>query len=122
MLLIFYNKDMDVCIFEYCMINGVLSLEKKEIVYNNDTHAKLFKDKIGDVSDYIHRVLLDNQDRFKDKRVIIFDSDAESSLYDRSELMDMLFLYRREITIVKAEISEEDAEAVASWLCSHSSI
>lgn len=122
MILIFYNEDMDVCILEYAISDGGLTLERRDIFYNDDINAKLFKEEIGETSDYIHKVLLDNQHRFKGKRVIIFDSDAESSLYDRSELIDMLFLYRRELTIVRAEISEKDAKAVASWLYSHSSI
>ena len=119
MIIVFYNKDMDVCIHEYDSSDGVLSLARRDTFYNDDTNAKEFKEKIGTTSYFIDKVLLNNQSRFEGKRVIVFDDSKEGSLYDRADLIDMLFLYRREITILKANITEEDAKNVANWLFDH---
>lgn len=119
MILVFYNKDMNVCIFQYSTNDGVLALEQKDVYLNKDTDAKLFKDKLGVTDYFINEVLLSNQDRFKGQRVIIFDNSRDGSMYDRAELVDMLFLYRREITILKADVSEEDAGSLATWLYEH---
>ena len=86
---------------------------------NKDTNAKLFKEKLGVTDYFIDKVLLSAQGRFKGQRVIIFDNSLEGSMYDRAELVDMLFLYRREITILKADVSEEDANTLAVWLYEH---
>ena len=119
MILVFYNKDMDVCVFQYSSSNGVIALERRDIYLNKDTNAKLFKEKLGVTDYFINEVLLSNQDRFKGQRVIIFDNSRDGSMYDRAELVDMLFLYRREITILKADVSEEDANTLAVWLYEH---
>ena len=119
MILVFYNKDMDVCIFQYSTNDGVLALEQKDVYLNKDTDAKLFKDKLGVTDYFINEVLLSNQARFKGQRVIIFDNSREGSMYDRADLVDMLYLYRREITILKADITEEDADSLANWLYEH---
>lgn len=119
MILVFYNQDMDVCIHEYDSSDGVLFLARKDTFYNDDANAKEFREKIGTTSHFIDKVLLNNQSRFKGKRVIVFDDSKEGSLYDRADLIDMLFLYRREITVLKADVTEEDAKTVATWLFSH---
>lgn len=119
MILVFYNKDMDVCVFQYSASNGVIALERRDIYLNKDTNAKLFKEKLGVTDYFIDKVLLSAQGRFKGQRVIIFDNSRDGSLYDRAELVDMLFLYRREITILKADVSEEDANTLAVWLYEH---
>ena len=119
MILVFYNKDMDVCVFQYSASNGVIALERRDIYLNKDTNAKLFKEKLGVTDYFIDKVLLSAQGRFKGQRVIIFDNSLEGSMYDRAELVDMLFLYRREITILKADVSEEDANTLAIWLYEH---
>lgn len=119
MILVFYNKDMDVCVFQYSASNGVIALERRDIYLNKDTNAKLFKEKLGVTDYFIDKVLLNAQGRFKGQRVIIFDNSLEGSMYDRAELVDMLFLYRREITILKADVSEEDANTLAVWLYEH---
>lgn len=119
MILVFYNKDMDVCVFQYSASNGVIALERRDIYLNKDTNAKLFKEKLGVTDYFIDKVLLSAQGRFKGQRVIIFDNSLEGSMYDRAELVDMLFLYRREITILKADVSEEDANTLAVWLYEH---
>lgn len=119
MILVFYNKDMDVCVFQYSSSNGVIALERRDIYLNKDTNAKLFKEKLGVTDYFIDKVLLNAQGRFKGQRVIIFDNSLEGSMYDRAELVDMLFLYRREITILKADVSEEDANTLAVWLYEH---
>lgn len=119
MILVFYNKDVDVCIHEYGISDGVLVLERKDTFYNDEVNAKEFKEKLGTTSHFMDKVLLSNQSRFKGTRVIVFDNSNDGSIYDRAGLMDMLFLYRREITILKAEITEEDAKTVATWLFEH---
>lgn len=119
MILVFYNKDMNVCIFQYSSNDGVLALEQKDIYLNKDTDAKLFKEKLGVTDYFIDKVLLSAQGRFKGQRVIIFDNSRDGSMYDRADLVDMLFLYRREITILKADVSEEDADSLATWLYEH---
>ena len=119
MILVFYNKDMDVCVFQYSASNGVIALERRDIYLNKDTNAKLFKEKLGVTDYFIDKVLLSAQGRFKGQRVIIFDNSRDGSMYDRADLVDMLFLYRREITILKADVSEEDADSLATWLYEH---
>lgn len=119
MILIFYDSCMNVHIQEYSSSNGVLFLANEEVFYNEDSDAKLFKYKLGTTDYFIDRVLLNNQSRFKNNQVIVFDNSKEGSLYDREDLFDMLFLNRREITILKAEVTTEDVETVATWLYNH---
>ena len=119
MILVFYNKDMNVCVLEYAMLDEGQTLSKKEVFYNEDADAKLFKDRLRVTDHFIDKVLLNIQQRFKGQRVIIFDNSNSGSLYDRVCLMDMLFIYRREITILKAEVTEEDVGVLAIWLYEH---
>ncbi len=121
MILVFYNESMDVCVLVYS-IDGGLTLTKKEIFFNEDEDAELFFKKLGVVSKFIDKVLLNIQDRFEGMRVIIFDNSKRDSLYDREDLVDMLFVYRREIAVLKANITEEEAESVAEWLYKHYSL
>lgn len=115
MILVFYNKDLDVCIYEYSHVNGVSSLDRVDIFYNKDINARDFKEKIGVSSHFMDKILLNIQTRFKDKKVFIFN-DSDDSLYDRPELVNMLFLYRRNITVFDTELAEENAKNVANKL------
>lgn len=120
MILVFYDENMDVHILEYSNSTGVFTLTKEEMYANPNTSAKEFKDSLGVSGDFLATILLQNQSRFKGKRVIIFDNDRYDYLHCNPEVSDMLFLYRKEIAIIKAEVTVEDAKAVAIWLNTHS--
>lgn len=119
MILIFYDEDMNVCVLEYSNTNGVLKLETEECYPNKNNNARLFKEKLAVNDDYIDNIILSIQDRFKDKEVIIFDNSQNDSIYNRPKLSDVLYIYRREITVLKGDVTRKDVDVFANWLYEH---
>lgn len=119
MIFIYYDKDSNVCVDTYEFLNDKLTRTHNEVVFNTNYGDKLFKEKLNEPTHFIDKVILEIQDRFTGQDVYIFNSEIEVDLYDRPELVNILFIYRREVHIFNLKVTEEDIQEFASWLAEH---
>lgn len=120
MIFIFYNQDNDVCVNEYEAHNGDLITNRKDVFCNNNLDDKLFKEKLGSPSHFIDKVILNNQSRFAGQDVYIFNGETDVNLYDQPDLVNALFVHRREIHVFNVSVTEEDVKEFARWIAQHS--
>lgn len=118
MIIVFYNKDADVCVYEYELINGVFICVKKDLFYNN-TEKKKFYEITGVTNDYLAYVITRIHKRLEDNRVIIFENNNQTSIYDMPDMINTLFIYRKQITVLQASITEDDVKQIVEWLAEH---
>lgn len=118
MIIVFYDKDSNVHVNEYEYKSGVFNLIKNKIYFNDYRECEFYK-VTGVTNEFLAYVVLKIQDSFKNKRVFIFENNNQISFYDMSEMINTLFVYRKELTVIQASISEDDIEDITRWLANH---
>lgn len=113
MIVVFYNELADVCVYEF---DG--NRCEKVTCFHNPT-PDYVESVIGITNDFLATVLLSIQDSFRGKRVLVFENRDQQSLYDIPEMTNTLFVYRKEIAVLQAHITEQEVKNVAEWMISH---